>query len=108
MLLPPEVIAKLVAVGGAEGPLTEAATETLRSLAGADYVNAAGPSEWNVVANQLKTSDLAALTRGLVVAEREHDWSGGSVGAAIWTFRALQTRDAVLAERTAAWHSSPS
>jgi hypothetical protein len=51
----------------------------------------------------MSTEDLAALIKGLTVAEKQFHWAGGSVAAAIWVFRELQKRDSGLSRVVADW-----
>ena len=95
-----EAVEKLVGAGRTRGPRAEA-DRALEALAGEGALNSVGPDLWGAVAQGLRTDDLAALIRGLVIAERKHDWKGGSVAAAIWVFRLLKARDPAVANEVA-------
>jgi len=76
----------------------------LQQVAPFDAINRLHWSDWDLASQRLATADLAALVRGVTIAEEGLlGWSGGSVSAAIWVFRKLQERDAVLAEEMADW-----
>jgi hypothetical protein len=54
-----------------------------------DAVNRQAPEFWACVCSDLEVENHVALLRGLVIAERQLGWSGGSVSGAIWVFNLL-------------------
>jgi hypothetical protein len=53
---------------------------------------------WMAICGRLSLVDRLDLFKGLIIAEREHHWKGGSVASNIWVFRAIE-RDLSLDER---------
>ena len=72
-------------------------------LATADHLNRLALGEWWKVTQELNNDDLIRLVKGLTIAEREFNWSGGSVAAVIWVFKKLQERDPGSAEQVGDW-----
>jgi hypothetical protein len=78
-----KVICMLRSVG-AKGCLDE---DNRLALVRKDRINRKAISFWETIAENLSRSDLENLFRGLVIAERELKWIGGSAAAGIWVFR---------------------
>jgi hypothetical protein len=79
----------------------EAAIPNLRRL---DWINRFGRADaWLRIASGLSTDHLERLVRIFVVAEREYNWLGGSVAAAIWLFRAYCERQDAHPDTLADW-----
>jgi hypothetical protein len=57
-----------------------------------DWINRRNKKFWGPIAESLSKSDLENLFRGLVIAERELKWVGGSGASAIWIFLIYQKR----------------
>lgn len=73
-------------------------------LARCDWINRYGPaSEWSEITDLYTTPVLAWLVKVLVTAERELRWTGGSVAAPIWLFRAYQQRSDAMADPLTEW-----
>ena len=62
------------------------------SLVRKDWINRRAKNFWNPIAESLSKPDLENLFRGLVIAERELNWIGGSGASAIWVFHVCQRR----------------
>jgi hypothetical protein len=61
-------------------------------------------NKWKSLMQPMSTPDVAALARGLAVAEaRIHQWYGGSVSPVICIWRELECRDPALAKSVAIW-----
>jgi hypothetical protein len=68
----------------------QAAVPSLQQM---DWVNRFGPAgDWFAILSAFTTKDLERLIKIFVVAEREFDWIGGSVAAAIWMYRTYSLR----------------
>lgn len=76
---------------------------TYPELASADRINRLGPDAWRDAIHNLNNDDLIKLIKGLTIAEREFNWTGGSVAGVIWVFKELQERDPPLAEQVGDW-----
>lgn len=100
-MIPANVVRILIEFGTSSDPKANA--EILEALKPYDSINREHWTAWNAVADAILTEDLIALTRGLTLAENGNGWSGGSVAAAIWTFRQVQKRDPTLAVELANW-----
>jgi hypothetical protein len=60
----------------------EAAVPDFRRMG---WINRFGPAaEWQNILSGFSTRDLERLLKVIVIAEREYDWLGGFVAAAIW------------------------
>ena len=93
-----DVVKILVEIGRSGDSDKPAIAARLESFGRYDSINSKRLITW-----RMPTNDLAALTKGLVLAERHHSWIGGSGASAIWTFRELQRRDSELADKVANW-----
>jgi hypothetical protein len=68
----------------------EAAVPNFRRM---DWVNRhSGANGWETVLSAFSTKDIEGLVKCIVIAEREFNWPGGSVAAAIWMYRAYAKR----------------
>ena len=63
-----------------------------QKLKNLDRINRLWREKWEEIAEPLKQEDCEYLIRGLVITERELEWSGGSVSGAIWVFRVYERR----------------
>ncbi len=66
--------------------------ERYSDLAPFRSINTLHWSDWDEVTLGLSDEDLVALTKGMAKCEMQFRWSGGSVSAVIWLFRALEGR----------------
>jgi frataxin-like iron-binding protein CyaY len=57
-----------------------------------DWINRRGKEFWKHITEEFSRSDLEDLFRGLVIAERELNWMGGSAASAIWVFDIYKLR----------------
>jgi hypothetical protein len=62
-----------------------------------------GWDPWNAVAGGLVEVELRNLARGLVVAELELNWQGGSVAGVIWVYQRFASRFPDRAKELADW-----
>ncbi len=72
-------------------------------LAPFDWVNRLHWQSWDSVTEKISRTELENLARGLVRAEKNSRWSGGSVAGAIWGFRMFQKRFSQDANGLAEW-----
>jgi uncharacterized protein YdhG (YjbR/CyaY superfamily) len=72
-------------------------------LAPRDAVNRLHWSAWDAATQALGESDHNHLARGLVIAEEQLRWSGGSVAGAIWVYRSFARKFPASAETLASW-----
>ncbi len=100
-MIPPNVVRILIEIGTTGDPKANA--DHLEALKPYDSINREHWTAWNAVTDAISTEDLVALTRGLTLAESGNGWIGGSVAAAIWTFRQVEKRDPTLADELANW-----
>ena len=63
-----------------------------QKLKNLDRINRLWREKWEEIAEPLKQEDCEYLIRGLVITERELEWSSGSVSGAIWVFRVYERR----------------
>ena len=97
-----DVLDKLVAIGRSD-PDSEQVASLLEQIKHKDEVNRLHWAEWDSLTRTMTTEDVAALAKGLGLAESRLRWLGGSVAAVIWVFRELQRRDPGTAEAVAEW-----
>lgn len=102
-MIPRNVVEALIEIGKSGDPNEPATVAFLDSISDSDSVNREHWRDWEEVTNLMPTIDLVFLTKGLVIAEHYHRWCGGSVAAAIWTFRQIQRRDLAIAVEVADW-----
>jgi hypothetical protein len=95
------VLQLLVEVGQARS-LVEG-SPLLERLTPWDSINRTHWDEWDRATLSMPEDDLTALFRGVVIAERELRWTGGSVASAIWIYRAIQRRFPRSADAWADW-----
>ncbi len=55
-------------------------------------INVLHTTEWQSKIASYSDSDIIYLFKGLVLVERELQWTGGSVAAAIWVYRTISER----------------
>jgi hypothetical protein len=95
---------RLAALQTDESPAISRILADCPELADNDWINRYGPaSGWSEIADLYTTPVLAWLIKVLVIAERELRWSGGSVAAPVWLFRAYQQRSDATADLLAEW-----
>jgi hypothetical protein len=82
-------IIKLLISVGAKGCLNK---DDRFFLTRKDRINRRHKAFWKPIAESLSQSDLENLFRGLVIAERELKWLGGSGASAIWVYSEYQRR----------------
>ena len=100
--IPPNTINLLIEVGSstAEDGII---FDLLTPIKNKDFINRLHGDKWRQVSENLNTTELVALIKGLTLAERLLRWSGGSVSAVIWTYRELQRCDRNAANKLADW-----
>jgi len=91
---------------GKSNPDEEQVALLLEQIRNKDEVNRLQWAEWDSITKTMTTQDVAALAKGLGLAESSLRWCGGSVAAVIWVFRELQRRDPGVAEAVAEWIGS--
>jgi len=101
-VVPDNVIKRLIDIGNCSLNL-DLDESQIKDLKIYDKINRLHWNEWYSIADKLNVMDLANLIRGLTIAEKIFNWTGGSVSAVIWTFRSLQNRDIELANTLADW-----
>jgi hypothetical protein len=106
--IPEEALQAFRALGTiAEAPAAEPGM--LDRLRPFDAVNRQHWDVWFAVVDPMDQTAHATVARGLVIAEEQLHWSGGSVAAAIWVFRSFQRKYPGAADELAEWmlqHSS--
>jgi hypothetical protein len=102
-MIPTNVVETLVEIGRSGDPDDPTTAAYLDAIGRFDSINREHWRAWDEITDQLPTPDVVALTKGLVLAERHHRWNGGSVAAAIWTFRTIRRRDSSAADDVANW-----
>jgi hypothetical protein len=91
-MLEPGVLATLLRIGkdlSLGGTYRFADIDSLKSY---DAINRLAPSVWRDISEALQNDDLLYLLKALTIVERDLRWTGGSVAAAIWVFRELESR----------------
>lgn len=99
--LPEAALSALIELG--DGLPNAPDPDLLDALRPHDSVNRQSWTIWDGIVDNLSEPQHAALARGLVIAEKELSWSGGSVASAIWVFRAFERRFPSYAEVLAEW-----
>jgi hypothetical protein len=102
-ILTQEIIDLLIEAGKMKNPFSEQAVTLIASLRKKDEINRLHWREWNKFTENMEVQDLVSLTKGLTVAERHFQWSGGSVAGVIWVYRMLQNKDREVAKIVGAW-----
>jgi hypothetical protein len=82
----------LIELGGLSMASASDREAVLAALSGFGVMNRLGTAEWMSLCQDLSDTDLEQLFKGAVIAEVKFSWSGGSVAAAIWIFRAMGRR----------------
>ena len=93
-----EILAKL----GLAGP-DDASAELLEQVNRWESINRLHWGAWDPVLEPLSREQHEAVAKGLVVAEEGNRWSGGSVAAAIWTYRSFARKFPDQADALAEW-----
>ncbi len=101
--IPPAVVKDLVALGSLGDCPSAGRDQLLARLKPFDRVNRLGWNPWNEVADALSETDLKNLVRGLVLADLEPQWCGGSVAGVIWAYRRHEARFPAKAQELADW-----
>jgi hypothetical protein len=96
----PAGISDLLIQVGSRMEMLDQDREALKSL---DWINRLWRGTWENTAQALAQDACEFLIRGLVIVERELDWLGGSVSAAIWVFRVYEERFAPSHIEVADW-----
>jgi hypothetical protein len=96
----PEGISDLLIQIGSQEKMLDQDRQKLKSL---DWINRLWREEWGKIAQILVQNDCEFLIRGLVIVERDLEWSGGSVSGAIWVFRIYEKRFAPSHIEVANW-----
>jgi hypothetical protein len=102
-MIPEPTLSKLIQIGNSlewDDPTLLSRLEPIKTE---DHINRLHWREWYAVADKLSLDEIVSLLRGLVAAEEKLRWSGGSVSATIWVFRALERRDEILANKVGDW-----
>ena len=101
--VPPSVIIDLMQLG--KDCVIDAVVEAnlFARLAPFDWVNRLHWQSWDSVTEKISRTELENLARGLVRAEKNSRWSGGSVAGAIWVFRMFEKRFSQDANGLAEW-----
>lgn len=99
----PELAVRTLIEIGRQDPTYGPLDDLVAALADLGWVNKLHWSSWNAVTDQRSNDDVLALFRGLIIVERRLRWTGGSVSAAIWVFRALSDRDDPRCDAIADW-----
>jgi len=61
-------------------------------LSSKDHINRLGISEWKSILKDLNDADIVSLFKGMVIAEKQLNWSVGSVAGGIWIYKEIQKR----------------
>jgi len=99
--VPEEVLRDLICLGSNSARASDDAI--LARLAPCDEVNRLHWNAWDAATQALGESDHDHLARGLVTAEEQLRWSGGSVAGAIWVYRSFARKFPNSAETLACW-----
>jgi hypothetical protein len=98
--IPSPVLCNLIHLGSSsEGEFAG----VLERLVPHDAVNRFHWRAWDVATEGLCESDHECLARGLVIAEEQLRWSGGSVAGSIWAYRSFAQKFPASADRLADW-----
>ncbi|MDP8243748.1 MAG: hypothetical protein P9L94_06675 [Candidatus Hinthialibacter antarcticus] len=62
---------------------------SLLHMNGYGHINRINKNDWEKEVSGLSTQELVFLIKGLVFAEKELNWYGGSVAGSIWLFKIL-------------------
>jgi hypothetical protein len=84
--IPSDVISRLINIG--ERNFFD--VEDRNFLRSFDWINRLGRDKWMAIANSKDRDNLRTTIMGLVIAEKELKWLGGSAAAAIWLFRCFE------------------
>ena len=96
----PEGVPEILISIGSRGSLT---SDDRAALAGFDWINRSGWWKWDRISEPLPETKLKNLFRGLVITEKELEWTGGSVAGAIWVFRTYERRFKNRSETLTDW-----
>jgi hypothetical protein len=104
--LPSEALEALIELGSSRASSCDPAMK--ECLARFEVVNRLHFDSWCAATETLSPEAHAALARGLVLAEEELRWCGGSVAAAIWVYRSFARKFPDISEPLAEWMLSRS
>ncbi len=104
--VPTEALEALIELGSSEVSSCDSATQ--ECLARFEAVNRLHFDSWYATTETLSPEAHAALARGLVLAEEEFRWCGGSVAAAIWVYRSFARKFPDACDTLAEWMLSHS
>lgn len=99
--IPVHVLEWLRDLGSAPAP--DSTPAILAKLRPFDQINRQHWSTWDAVTAEMTQPELVTLAKGLVRAEKEHGWCGGSVASAIWVFRSFARRFPEASDALAEW-----
>lgn len=103
-MLSKELLSMLLSLGWQPNVYTEEATIALRTLRAHHEINCRwNLNAWQLITRNMQVEEVIALIRGIIRAERESGWGGGSVSAVIWVFRILQRRFPSRSDEVADW-----
>ncbi|MCG3775033.1 MAG: hypothetical protein JW395_1861 [Nitrospira sp.] len=102
MVVPETAVQTFIAIGQHDADDSEL-DSLVACVARLDRVNRLHWSSWNAVTDRMSNDDVLALFRGLIIVEKRLRWTGGSVSAAIWVFRALSDRNDPRTDSIADW-----
>jgi len=80
----PKHVLEVIEIVGERGYLSGDHAEVLRPF---DWINCLWHEEWTAIADELSQAQVLNLFRGLVLAERDLEWLGGSAAATVWLYR---------------------
>ena len=82
------IVDRMIAIGE-RGALLEQEASSIDRL---NWINRLHWVKWEAATESLSQEDCEHLMRGLVIAERQLKWLGGSVAAPIWIIRVYEQR----------------
>lgn len=83
----------LIEIGKLDFSAVNQAMPQIKYLKNRAIINTLDPLEWRTKIYPYSDSDLIYLFKGLVIAERELQWTGGSVASAIWVYKLIADRN---------------
>jgi len=67
-------------------------SEQFKILLSYEKINRLGINEWKSKFKSISNSDIVFLFKGMVTAERELKWTGGSVAGGVWIYKEIAKR----------------
>jgi len=86
-------IQNLIEVGKTNPAEIRNKIDLLQYFKSKDIINRLHRQEWKQKTVNLSDNELTSLFKGLVLIEKEHKWSGGSVAGAIWVYKIINERN---------------